>query len=466
MLCNGLNTLENLGIGGGLMMNIYDRSNRKAYFVDAKSSEPVATDPNMEYIRGVPGEVMGYHIAHQRFGRLPWRELVEPSLRVCQTGFIMNKNQETLVREKWDNADESTRLKLLRNFVDPESGKPYEAGSLLMPSEKLCNTYQLLADNGPMDFYNGTVAKMLAEDLKELGSIITRDDLDAYSAEMRLSITMPLGQDTLYAVPPVSSGSVVSHVLSILEGFNFTRADLADDESYALTVHRITEALKFGFARRLELRDPRSKEVIKQLNTPEYAAQQRAKINDNQALLIQYNGYIMHNTEDPYSTSDTTVIAPNGDAVAATSSINSRGSFNVIGQRTGISLNIARSRINEQHLRSQSPILLTDHEGNIRLAVAVDGESDTVEVIARILWFNEDVKTAVEMPRFHNFQLTNLFNYEDGLLSNSVLSLLYNRGVRPRKIDPIMSSACAIERNATAIYASAVDRKGGGVAGF
>lgn len=177
-----------------------------------------------------------------------------------------------------------------------------------------------------MDFYNGTIAQMLAEDLKELGSIITLDDLDTYTADLRLSVTMPLGNDTLYAVPPVSSGSIVSHILSILEGYNFTRADLADDESYALTIHRITEAMKFGFARRAELGDPRFndiRELVSQLNNPEYAAQHRAKINDNSVLSGPHEyGAQLSSEDDPYGTSSLAVLAPNGDAVSVTSSIN------------------------------------------------------------------------------------------------------------------------------------------------
>ncbi|XP_034485854.1 scoloptoxin SSD14-like isoform X1 [Drosophila innubila] len=505
MLCNGLLTAQSMGIGGGNLINIYDRESRKGYQIDAHMVAPYAADPNMfdsnpnpnaslfgPLSIAVPGEVMGYHLAHQRFGKLPWRDLVAPSLKLCETGYYMTKHQEISVRNAWHLIKDNPQYMTV--FLNTETGEQSMEGDLLKSPKQLCNTYQLLADNGPLDFYNGTVAKMLAEDLKELGSIITRDDLDAYSAEMRLSITMPLGQDTLYAVPPVSSGSVVSHVLSILEGFNFTRADLADDESYALTVHRITEALKFGFARRSELGDPRFNEIrelVSQLNSPEYAAQQRAKINDSHVLDgPQEYGAQFGTQEDPYGTSHLAVLAPNGDAVSVTSSINFYFGSGLIGPRTGIILNNGMNDFGVQNnlfglppspsngidvhkrpMSSQSPMLLADNDGNIRLAIGAAGGTKIipaiVEVAARFLWLGDDLKAAVDAPRFYHQLSPDVLEYEDGKFSEAVLQLLTKRGHHLKPLTISTSSVvCAIGRNATAIYGNADGRKRGNVAGF
>lgn len=134
-------------------------------------------------------------------------------------------------------------------------------GTKLYPLPELCNTYTLLAENGPTDFYNGTLAKMVAEDLKDLGSLVTFDDLETYRADLVSSVTMQLGNDILYALPPISSGTIVANILSILEGFNFSQNDLQDVEKRALTIHRIVEALKFGYAKRWELGDVRFNDV-------------------------------------------------------------------------------------------------------------------------------------------------------------------------------------------------------------
>lgn len=146
-------------------------------------------------------------------------------------------------------------------FINAETGEIHPVGTKLQAPQEICNTYKMLAENGPMDFYNGELAKLIAEDLKDLGSIIMPYDLESYSADLVSSITMQLGNDTLYALPPISSGTVVASVLSILEGYNFTQSDMKGAKNQARTLHRIAEALKYGYAKRWELGDLRFNDV-------------------------------------------------------------------------------------------------------------------------------------------------------------------------------------------------------------
>lgn len=145
--------------------------------------------------------------------------------------------------------------------MNETSGHIHPIGTKLQPSKELCKTYELLAENGPLDFYNGTLARLVAADLKEMESTVTLDDLETYRADLVSSVSMQLGDDILYAVPPTSSGTIVEHIMSILEVFNITKADFATEEKKALTIHRMVEALKFGFAKRWELGDVRFNEV-------------------------------------------------------------------------------------------------------------------------------------------------------------------------------------------------------------
>lgn len=92
-----------MGIGGGMLMNIYIKSDERAYSVDAREVAPYAANSDLfndkedlkEYgalTIAVPGELKGYHKAHQRFGKLPWKQLVEPSINLCETGFYMTSH--------------------------------------------------------------------------------------------------------------------------------------------------------------------------------------------------------------------------------------------------------------------------------------------------------------------------------------------------------------------------------------
>jgi len=128
----------------------------------------------------------------------------------------------------------------------------------------------------------------------------------------------------------------------------------------------------------------------------------------------------------------------------------------------------------EPHKRamsSQSPVLLADKAGDMRLVIGAAGGSRiipaVVEVVANVLWFGEDLRRAIDAPRFYHQLLPDILEYEEGGFPETVLQLLAKRGHTLKPISRIKGSVVtAITRNATAIYANADYRKRGGVAGF
>ncbi|XP_017064457.1 glutathione hydrolase 1 proenzyme isoform X3 [Drosophila eugracilis] len=502
LLCNGLLTLQSMGIGGGHMMNVYQRDKRHATAIDAREVAPYDTDENTfdknpeQSFKGplsiaVPGEVMGYYVAHEKFGQLPWSDLVAPSLNLCEKGYHVSQHMERALDAALPFIKKHEQYQI---YLNGETGKPHAAGTVVKPPKNLCKTYKLLAENGPLDLYNGTLAKMLVDDLKDIGSVIVADDLEAYQADVMNSITMDLGDDTLYVVPPVSSGSLVAHTLAILQGYNFTEQDLATEESRALTIHRFVEAMKFAFAQRPELGDMHfidAREIVSQLNSPDFGDQNRAKINDSHVLPDAYAyGATSATNEDLDGTSNLVVLAPNGDAVSVTSSINAYFGSGLIGPRTGIVLNNGMNDFSVQNnyfgfpeaqtnkiaahkraMSSQSPVLLADSSGDMRMVIGAAGGSRiipaVVEVIANVLWFGDDLRKAVDAPRFYHQLLPDVLEYEDSGFPDTLLKLLAKRGHKLKVVSRTKGSiVTAISRNATAIYANADYRKRGGVAGF
>lgn len=100
MLCSGITTGQSMGIGGGFLMNIFLHDQNKSITLNAKEVAPLAATKDMfktpeEYSDGpltiaVPGEVKGYWELHQKYGSLPWKSLVEPSIKVCENGFELS----------------------------------------------------------------------------------------------------------------------------------------------------------------------------------------------------------------------------------------------------------------------------------------------------------------------------------------------------------------------------------------
>lgn len=102
LFCNGIATIQSMGIGGGFVMNLYIHDERKAHTLNVKEVAPLAATEGMfksqdEYLVGpltiaVPGEVKGYWELHQKYGKKKWASLVEPTIKLCEEGVQMTKH--------------------------------------------------------------------------------------------------------------------------------------------------------------------------------------------------------------------------------------------------------------------------------------------------------------------------------------------------------------------------------------
>lgn len=104
-LCNGLGFMQSMGIGGGFVMTIYERTTKRAYYLNARDRAPLAAHGDMFWNKSgtasfkgplavtVPGEIAGYWAAHQRFGKLPWADLFTDTIELCERGWILSQIQ-------------------------------------------------------------------------------------------------------------------------------------------------------------------------------------------------------------------------------------------------------------------------------------------------------------------------------------------------------------------------------------
>nr|CAI5856574.1 unnamed protein product [Callosobruchus analis] len=331
MFCNGIVTMQSMGLGGGFLMTLYIKAKGKAYSLNAREKAPLDAkdelykdDPkkskNGALSIAVPGELKGYWEAHQRFGKLPWKELVQPTIELCEKGYNMSKHQADSLRKNNLNNDPH----LMEWFKDKD-GKFKTEGSKVVPT-KLCSTLKVIAENGGNDLYNGTLSKMLAQDIKAMGGIITEEDLLQYQAEWQEPISVTLkSEDRLYSAPPPGSGALLGFILNILDGYGFNRDSIDGVENTVTTFHRIIEAFKYGYAKRTELGDVNFNnisELLSNLTSRSYAEKIRLKIKDNSTSLdAKEYGAVVYNTDD-HGTAHLSILAPNGDAVSITSSVN------------------------------------------------------------------------------------------------------------------------------------------------
>ncbi|XP_075978380.1 glutathione hydrolase 1 proenzyme-like isoform X2 [Anticarsia gemmatalis] len=502
MFCNGLYNQQSMGLGGGFFMTVFIKQEEKAYTVNARETAPGAATYDMfngshdksskgPLSVGVPGELRGMWAAYKRWGKLPWESLVAPSVELCRSGVTMSKAMYDGVIVHASSTKNDPHLR--KTYYNSAKGQFHKPGTIVKPPEALCNTFQRIMENGGDDLYNGTLAQDFLDDLERVGSIITADDLRQYEAKIVEPITVPLTNgDTLYTPPPPSSGVILVNILNILSGFQFNASSINTTEDKILTYHRILEAFKYAYATRTKLGDIDFldlKELINNVTSPEYGTEVRLRINDT-ATSNNSATYGAETYNQPDSgTAHISIIAPNGDAVSMTSSINYYYGAGFTTLKTGIVMNnvmddfsspgitnlfgLKPSPANfiaphKRPLSSMSPSIVVDMHGNAKLVIGASGGTKITTAVAlatiRKLWFDQSIKEAVDEARIHHQITPMVAQYEYGI-TEDILKGLRAKGHGMERYSGRGSIVCALYRNRTAIYANADFRKGGDVAG-
>ncbi|XP_044758770.1 glutathione hydrolase 1 proenzyme-like isoform X2 [Coccinella septempunctata] len=499
MICNGIYTMQSMGIGGGFLMTIYSKKENKTYTLNARERAPLKADPEMfrsspniskhgPLSIGVPGELMGYYEAHKRFGRLPFSKIVQPSILLCEKGYEMSKHQEMSLQ-----LNDITNDTNLRQWFMTKDGQYKKAGDKVVP-KKLCETLKILAERGPLDFYKGTLAQQVAEDIQNIGGILTKEDLSSYTAEWMEPVSIPLRDgDTFYSIRPPGSGVLLGFILSILNNYNFTAKDIETDDNKILTYHRIIEALKYAYAKRTELADMEFVNIsslMNNLTSTEYAKIIHHKISDSSTNNDpKYYGGVTYNKEE-HGTAHISVISAEGDAVSVTSSVNIYFGCGYTSNRTGILLNSVMDDFSfpffknyfglpgspnnglqpgKRPFSSMSPSIVVDRNNDVKLVIGASGgskiTSSVAEVIIRTLWFGENLKEAVDAPRFYHQLYPMVVQYDYGI-TQQIIEGLEKIGHKTERMSSATSIICALLKTAQQIVANADYRKGGEVFGL
>ncbi len=245
----------NIGGGGFMVVMLEDGT---ATTFDFRERAPAASRPDMfldekgEYDSarhhfshlavGVPGSVAGLYLAHQRLGKRPWKDLVEPAVRLAAKGFRLSPGLA---------ADLAGRLKQFRKYPATlaqfsKEGEPYRAGDLLVQGE-LAETLERIRDRGAAGFYSGKTAKLLAAEMKRGGGLVNLTDLRDYKPVERKPIRGAFRGFDIISMPPPSSGGVaLVEMLNLLEETGIQTAAFRSPGE----VHLLAEAMRRAYADR------------------------------------------------------------------------------------------------------------------------------------------------------------------------------------------------------------------------
>lgn len=151
---------------------------------------------------GVPGTVRGLEMASQKYGKLPWKQVVAPAVSLARDGFEVHYNLATSLQN-------STRL--LGGFAETKrvflrDGNYYQTGEVFRQPD-LAAVLQRVADHGSKGFYEGETARLIAKAMQENGGEITLEDLKNYHAVERKPLETTYNGHHIYTAPPPSSGA-------------------------------------------------------------------------------------------------------------------------------------------------------------------------------------------------------------------------------------------------------------------
>lgn len=516
LFCVGVINTQSMGLGGGFLLTYYERATGKAYTLIARESAAAESSENMyngnedpmlnakgkwwankrPSLKGglavaVPGELRGYKKLYDKFGgKIPWADLIEPTIKLCEDGHKVNWHMARALKSTEDSIKNEPSMSV---FINPDTGNVYEEGDILKRPQ-LAKTLRVIQDD-PDALYTGQLADQLIQDIQSFDGIITTQDLRDYNAQWKdaTNVSIHHGNLTLYSVPPPGSGLILSYILNILDEYDITPESM--NEENAITTHqRITEAMKYAYAMRTELGDADYVDMTKltyNLTSDALAKSIRNQILDNQTFQDPAHYGAVTAVNDDHGTAQFSLLAPNGDAVSVTSTINLYFGAGIRSVQTGIVLNdemddfsapnitnyfgIPPSPSNfikpgKRPVSSMCPSVLVDSNGDVRLVLGAAGGSKIPSAVAwvslRNLWLNETIKEAVDARRIHHQLFPMIFSYENGT-SSEIVTGMHTIGHETQMFGIGGSVVCAISRERNGkIYANSDFRKAGEVDGF
>ena len=425
----------NLG-GGGFMLVHLAEQNRQV-FIDYREMAPGASTRDMyldaegnvdrqalyfSYLSaGVPGSVAGLLHALEQYGTMTVRQVLQPAVDLALKGFSVSFALHSDLTERSERlgADPAAGASYLVNGTAPALGSVF-----IQPD--LGRVLQTIRDYGHSGFYEGWVAKTIAQAMAENGGIITEADLKNYVVVEREPVRGTFREyDIVSAPPPSSGGTHIIQMLNILEGYDLKSMG----HNSAAYIHHVIEAMKVAYAdRAAHMGDPDFSPVpVAQLVSKAYAQEIRKAIDPKRARSA---AEIQSGTFEDTESLDTThfsVADQYGNVVSNTYTLNFSFGSHIVVPGTGILLNnemadlmtkpgtpnafgLIESQANEvaagkRPLSSMSPTLILK-EGQPWLATGSPGGSliisSVMQTVLNAMEFDMNIAAAAAAPRVHH----------------------------------------------------------------
>ena len=430
---------------------------------------------------GVPGTVDGMVKAYERFGSMPWTDLVAPAIALARKGYALSYSQasslnyagsafapfEASKKYFWASCKKSnisTHMKsaevvsldkAINSSNDNsknETCRAFEEGEHFQQID-LARTLEAIAENGRDGFYEGWVAERIVETMTKYNGLISHEDLKAYKSIWRIPYKVNFRGYQLHIMPPPSSGSIaVGQILRMMET---QKLDSIEHHS-ATYYHLLTEAMRRAFADRAHyLGDPDFYSVPNEaLSQSSYAAERMASFDPDRATP---SDNIAHGEvailQESYETTHFSIMDAQGNAVGVTTTLNGSFGSKLAVNGAGFILNNEMDDFSAQPgtpnmfgllggeanaiapgkrmLSSMTPIIVSKDE-QVKMVVGAAGGpriiSATLQNVLNVLLFGMNAQQANAAPRIHHQWYPDRLLFDPMSLSADTQALLRAKG--------------------------------------
>ncbi|KAH7018424.1 gamma-glutamyltranspeptidase [Microdochium trichocladiopsis] len=431
VLCNGVVAMYHSGPGGGSFALI--RSKTGEYeFIDFRETAPAAAfedmykeDENLSLYgglaSGVPGELRGLEYMHNKYGSLPWADLVAPSIKIAREGWTVN---EDLVKYMTGASYLVTDPNWAIDFAP--NGTLLQLGDTIT-RKRYADFLESIAQGGAQAFYTGENAEYIIAELTKQGGTMTLADLANYTVAPRPTLDISYKGYKVTSCSAPSSGSVVLSSLKITDGY----AGFDDPAQVNISAHRLVESLKWAYGQRAELGDPSFVPGLDKYQasmiSDAAAAEIRSRISDVRTFNTSYyNPKGLESLETPGTAHFATADA-SGMAVSMTSTVNLIFGSRVMIPELGLVMNDQMNdfsipgktnafgylpspanfvRPGKRPLSSMSPSIVETPEGKLYFVIGAAGGSRiitaNIQNIHNVLDLGMTSAAALRRPRLHH----------------------------------------------------------------
>lgn len=461
--------------GGGFM--VYRKANGDAGSLDFREKAPQKASKNMYQDKagnvipklstngalsvGIPGSVAGIFEVHKKFGKLPLKDVFQPSIDLAEKGIIVTEKEKSKLDEYRAVIVKISGDKTLYN-------KTFQVGDTIKYLA-LANTLKEILKNGKDEFYKGNTAKKLVAFMKQKGGIITRKDLADYKVVWRKPIRFKYKELTIISMAPPSSGGItLAQIMKMIEPYDVSKLGYNSPQYIQLLV----EAERRAYAdRNYFLGDPDFVKIPqKQLLNETYLKDRMRSFSFEKATS---SADVSHGNVSVYESTETThysIVDTEGNAVAVTTTLNDAYGSKLYCDELGFFLNdqmddfsakpgvpnlygLVGAEANsiapkKRMLSSMTPTIVEKNDKLLMLLGSPGGSTIITSVLQTILnvyEFKMTMQQAVDAPRFHNQWLPDDIMVEPNKFDKITLQNLMSKGYSiNEKFAPVLGKVDAI----------------------